>query len=334
MPYVIHEHSRYTSAIDKYWYFLKLEKAHEFYAEMLSYRDIEFPAEERLRHCRNHFEEDGEPWEYLELDEFSFEDEDEDTNEKDNHIPQHNETHDVEEEGVCETAGGDSTEETGSVQHTVPMGTTHSASLHECLSRKAGLLFPVGRVARSLKTGQYAARIAQGTPVYLAATLEYLCAEILELSGRVAEKKGATRILPSHILTAIHEDDELHKVFADICTVVGEQASTEEVDEEGERMEEESDMNSEDESELINIRNDDVENQLKQQEMSLVDQVWCAYHPQHVLVKGESCRFHCDVCGCGGDEYSYYCIECDFDAHLKCVHMSLPALPECSDNEL
>ena len=45
-------------------------------------------------------------------------------------------------------------------------------------SAKAGLQFPVGRVARFLKKGKYATRIGAGAPVYLAAVLEYLAAEV------------------------------------------------------------------------------------------------------------------------------------------------------------
>ena len=36
-------------------------------------------------------------------------------------------------------------------------------------SAKAGLQFPVGRIARYLKRGKYATRIGAGAPVYLAA---------------------------------------------------------------------------------------------------------------------------------------------------------------------
>jgi histone H2A len=43
---------------------------------------------------------------------------------------------------------------------------------------KAGLQFPVGRLARYLKKGRYAQRIGSGAPVYLAAVLEYLAAEV------------------------------------------------------------------------------------------------------------------------------------------------------------
>ena len=45
-------------------------------------------------------------------------------------------------------------------------------------STKAGLQFPVGRIARYLKKGKYATRIGAGAPVYLAAVLEYLSAEV------------------------------------------------------------------------------------------------------------------------------------------------------------
>ena len=61
-------------------------------------------------------------------------------------------------------------------------------------SSKAGLQFPVGRIGRYLKTGKFATRVGAGAPVYLAAVLEYLCAEILELAGNAARdnKKSCT----------------------------------------------------------------------------------------------------------------------------------------------
>lgn len=45
-------------------------------------------------------------------------------------------------------------------------------------SAKAGLQFPVGRIGRYLKKGRYAIRYGAGAPVYLAAVLEYLAAEV------------------------------------------------------------------------------------------------------------------------------------------------------------
>ncbi|KAJ3281830.1 Histone H2A type 1-C, partial [Rhizoclosmatium sp. JEL0117] len=53
-------------------------------------------------------------------------------------------------------------------------------------SSRAGLQFPVGRIHRLLRKGNYAQRVGAGAPVYLAAVLEYLGAEILELAGNAA----------------------------------------------------------------------------------------------------------------------------------------------------
>ena len=64
-------------------------------------------------------------------------------------------------------------------------------------SAKAGLQFPVGRVARYLKAGKYASRVGAGAPVYLAAVLEYLTAEVLELAGNASRDNKKTRCVPS-----------------------------------------------------------------------------------------------------------------------------------------
>ncbi|PAV72672.1 hypothetical protein WR25_24662 [Diploscapter pachys] len=47
-------------------------------------------------------------------------------------------------------------------------------------SSRAVLQFPVGRILRKLRKGNYAQRIGGGTAVYLAAALEYLAAEVLD----------------------------------------------------------------------------------------------------------------------------------------------------------
>jgi histone H2A len=60
-------------------------------------------------------------------------------------------------------------------------------------SAKAGLQFPVGRIARYLKAGKYASRVGAGAPVYLAAVLEYLAAEVLELAGNASRDNKKTR---------------------------------------------------------------------------------------------------------------------------------------------
>uniref|UniRef100_A0A8C8YBK6 Histone H2A n=1 Tax=Panthera leo TaxID=9689 RepID=A0A8C8YBK6_PANLE len=75
-------------------------------------------------------------------------------------------------------------------------------------SFKAGLQFPVGRVHRLLRKGNYAERVGAGAPVYLAAVLEYLTAEILELAGNAARDNKKTRIIPRHLQLAIRNDEE------------------------------------------------------------------------------------------------------------------------------
>lgn len=72
-------------------------------------------------------------------------------------------------------------------------------------SSKAGLAFPVGRVHRLLRKGNYAQRVGAGAPVYLAAVLEYLAAEILELAGNAARDNKKTRIIPRHLQLAIRK---------------------------------------------------------------------------------------------------------------------------------
>lgn len=81
-------------------------------------------------------------------------------------------------------------------------------------SSRAGLQFPVGRIARYLKVGKYAERVGAGAPVYLAAVLEYLAAEVLELAGNAAKDNKKTRIIPRHIQLAVRNDEELNKLMA------------------------------------------------------------------------------------------------------------------------
>ena len=88
-------------------------------------------------------------------------------------------------------------------------------------SSKAGLQFPVGRIARFLKKGRYAARVGSGAPVYLAAVLEYLTAEILELAGNAARDNKKTRIIPRHVQLAVRNDEELNKLLGGVTIASG-----------------------------------------------------------------------------------------------------------------
>eukprot|EP01026_Neomeris_dumetosa_P024143 TRINITY_DN2019_c0_g1_i7.p2 TRINITY_DN2019_c0_g1~~TRINITY_DN2019_c0_g1_i7.p2 ORF type:complete len:172 (-),score=22.19 TRINITY_DN2019_c0_g1_i7:550-1020(-) len=88
-------------------------------------------------------------------------------------------------------------------------------------SVKAGLIFPVGRVARLLKRGRYSDRIGAGAPIFMAAILEYLAAEVLELAGNAAKDNRKKRINPRHIQLAIRNDQELSQLLHDVVIPEG-----------------------------------------------------------------------------------------------------------------
>ena len=88
-------------------------------------------------------------------------------------------------------------------------------------SSRAGLQFPVGRIHRLLRKGNFAERVGAGAPVYLAAVMEYLAAEVLELAGNAARDNKKTRIIPRHLQLAIRNDEELNKLLSGVTIAQG-----------------------------------------------------------------------------------------------------------------
>ena len=96
-----------------------------------------------------------------------------------------------------------------------------SAKTQKSRSKRAGLQFPVGRIHRHLRKGNFATRIGSGAPVYLAAVIEYLTAEILELAGNAARDNKKARIIPRHLQLAVRNDEELNQLFAGVTISEG-----------------------------------------------------------------------------------------------------------------
>ena len=83
------------------------------------------------------------------------------------------------------------------------------------------------------RKGNYAQRVGAGAPVYMAAVMEYLAAEILELAGNAARDNKKTRIIPRHLQLAIRclgldvgftiprNDEELNKLLAGVTIAQG-----------------------------------------------------------------------------------------------------------------
>ncbi|VDP26896.1 unnamed protein product [Schistosoma mattheei] len=71
-------------------------------------------------------------------------------------------------------------------------------------SARAGLQFPVGRVHRLLRKGNYAERV-----------------EVLELAGNAARDNKKTRIIPRHLQLAIRNDEELNKLLGGVTIAQG-----------------------------------------------------------------------------------------------------------------
>ena len=72
-----------------------------------------------------------------------------------------------------------------------------------------------------MKAGKSATRVGAGAPVYLAAVLEYLAAEVLELAGNASRDNKKSRIVPRHITLAVRNDEELNKFLGGVTVAAG-----------------------------------------------------------------------------------------------------------------
>ena len=92
-------------------------------------------------------------------------------------------------------------------------------------SKKAGLTFPIGRIGSMLRKGRFSKRVSASAAVFLAATLEYLTAETLELAGKVLGTKSK-RITPRALTLAIRHDADLGSLLQNVTISRGGVAPT------------------------------------------------------------------------------------------------------------
>ncbi len=90
-------------------------------------------------------------------------------------------------------------------------------------SARAGLIFPVGRIASMLKKGRYARRVSASAAVYIASTLEYLTSELLELSVKslAASNKKSKRLTPRALTLAVRLDEDLGSLLSNVTISKG-----------------------------------------------------------------------------------------------------------------
>jgi len=88
-----------------------------------------------------------------------------------------------------------------------------SSKMTKSKSTRSGLKFPVGRVRRYLKKALLGYRIGSGAPIYLAAVLELISAEVLEHAGWTAKQNKQVRISPRHVMLGVGKDEELARLL-------------------------------------------------------------------------------------------------------------------------
>ncbi|XP_075707200.1 histone H2A-IV-like [Rhinoderma darwinii] len=86
---------------------------------------------------------------------------------------------------------------------------------------RAGLKFPVGCIHRFLRKLRYDRRFSADAPVFLAAVMEYMTAEILFGAGFAARHRNSHRIIPRHLQLAMHRDVELDQLLKNVIVAQG-----------------------------------------------------------------------------------------------------------------
>ena len=82
-------------------------------------------------------------------------------------------------------------------------------------SSRCDLIFPVGRTITYMKRSRYAESIGVGGGIFMAAVLEYITSEILELAGEHCMQDKRKQITPRHVQLAVRNDEEINKLMCE-----------------------------------------------------------------------------------------------------------------------
>ena len=83
---------------------------------------------------------------------------------------------------------------------------------------KARIIFSISKVEKMMVKLSLYERKSNLSAVYLATALEYICAEVLEIAGNKTIRAKRKTITPADITSAIVNDPELNKLFANFTT--------------------------------------------------------------------------------------------------------------------
>ncbi|ORZ22456.1 histone-fold-containing protein [Absidia repens] len=79
--------------------------------------------------------------------------------------------------------------------------------------KRAGIHLPVTRITRLFREGSFASRYSVKASVYMAAVLEYLASELVDVAGCIALDEKKVVITPKHLLTGIQNDVALNQLM-------------------------------------------------------------------------------------------------------------------------
>ena len=99
---------------------------------------------------------------------------------------------------------------------------TANIANNQTRSSRAGLIFPVGRIASYIKAGNYAPQTSEKAAIAMSAILELLVRELLDVANRVAIKEGVKRINPSHIKSALELDEDFKNLATRYNMITGQ----------------------------------------------------------------------------------------------------------------